>query len=254
MNSKKGQNSQLSPKESFNQEDVIEHSAYVDRQNHNNNFNIRINENKNTNEMKNMSLITRFIGSVIDKLILIIIFIAIFISIFPYSSSRRIGTYVGLIGTSTDNYELIDKVQIHRYNNYNFKEHTAYENLGYLEMEAPDFGTTLEWDMKISFAFILLNIVYYLIFETLISASIGKSMFGGFLINNKNKKIDFDKAFLRGICRGVMMAGLYSLLHLLLGICNIITIAILLLMDWPCVFIAKKSLLDLYTKTTYVRQ
>ena len=91
----------------------------------------------------------------------------------------------------------------------------------------------------------------YFLFESIISASPGKRMLGGVLLDNGDEKIDFSKALIRGLCGGALMAGTYYILHLAGMLSNTVVVVIFfLVMDLPVLF-TKRSLLDICTGTTY---
>ena len=122
------------------------------------------------------------------------------------------------------------------------------------EMGPPHIGSTLELDKSITFAFIILNMVFYILFESILSASPGKRMFKGIILDSADDKIGFSKAFARGLFGGALMAGTYILLHLVGGQTNIVVVIVFfLLLDLPVLF-TKKSLLDLCTGTTYAKR
>lgn len=105
--------------------------------------------------------------------------------------------------------------------------------------------------MSITFTFILLNLIYYILFESIMSASPGKRMLGGVLLDSADDKIDFGKALIRGLCGGALMAGTYYLFHIAGMLTNTMTVVIFfLVMDLPVLF-TKRSLLDICTGTTY---
>ena len=106
--------------------------------------------------------------------------------------------------------------------------------------------------MIISFAFIMWNVIYFVVFESILFASLGKWMLGGVIIDSSDEKIGFEKAMTRGVCGGALMIGLY-LLHLQ-GIFAIILVIIFyfLILEIPVLF-TKKSLLDIFTGTTYAK-
>ena len=168
--------------------------------------------------IQKMPLFSRFIGSFIDKIIILIIFACGVIIISPYDAPERLGAYIGVSLFSSNSY-------------------------GYYE----------ELDMIISFAFILWNVIYFVAFESILSASPGKWMLGGVIIDSADEKISFEKAMTRGVCAGALMIGLY-LLHLQ-GIFAIILVIILyfLILDIP-IFFKKKSLLDICTGTIYAKR
>ena len=69
-------------------------------------------------EVKEMPLLTRFVGSIIDKILILIIFVVGFTAISPYGAPGKMGTYIGLRNTPLDLYEYIDKSQMNNYGTY----------------------------------------------------------------------------------------------------------------------------------------
>lgn len=205
-------------------------------------------------EVKKMPLLTRFVGSIIDKIFILIIFVVGFTAISPYGAPRKMGTYIGLRNTPLDLYEYIDKSQMNSYGTYNDGVSQYYQDMERLANDPPHIGSTLELDMSITFTFILLNLLFYIIFESILSASPGKRMLGGVILNSADDKISFGKALTRGLCGGALMAGTYFLLHLQGGLTNtVVVVVFFLLLDLPVLF-TKKSLLDLCTGTTYAKR
>ena len=205
-------------------------------------------------EVKKMPLLTRFVGSIIDKIFILIIFVVGFTAISPYGAPGKMGTYIGLRNTPLDLYEYIDKSQMNNYGTYYEGVSRGYQDLARLESNPPHIGSTLELDMSITFTFILLNLLFYIIFESILSASPGKRMLGGVILDSADDKISFGKALTRGLCGGALMAGTYFLLHLQGGLTNtFVVVVFFLLLDLPVLF-TKKSLLDLCTRTTYAKR
>ena len=205
-------------------------------------------------EVKKMPLLTRFVGSIIDKIFILIIFVVGFTAISPYGAPGKMGTYIGLRNTPLDLYEYIDKSQMNSYGTYNDGVSQYYQDMERLANDPPHIGSTLELDMSITFTFILLNLLFYIIFESILSASPGKRMLGGVILDSADDKISFGKALTRGLCGGALMAGTYFLLHLQGGLTNIVVVVVFfLLLDLPVLF-TKKSLLDLCTGTTYAKR
>ena len=205
-------------------------------------------------EVKKMPLLTRFVGSIIDKIFILIIFVVGFTAISPYGAPGKMGTYIGLRNTPLDLYEYIDKSQMNSYGTYNNGVSQYYQDMERLANDPPHIGSTLELDMSITFTFILLNLLFYIIFESILSASPGKRMLGGVILDSADDKISFGKALTRGLCGGALMAGTYFLLHLQGGLTNtVVVVVFFLLLDLPVLF-TKKSLLDLCTGTTYAKR
>lgn len=204
-------------------------------------------------QIKKMPLLSRFVGSIIDKVLILVIFVVGFTAISPYGAPGKMGLYTGLLNASPNTYEFIDRAQMNSYGTYHEGVSKAYQDLERLKTEPPHIGSTKELDMNVTYSFILLNLIYYILFESLLSASPGKRLFRGVLLDSYNEKIGYSKALLRGFYGGILMVGIYYLLHFLIGLSNIIVIIIFfLLLDLP-VFFTNKSLLDIITGTYYAK-
>ena len=209
---------------------------------------------ESSSEVKKMPLLSRFIGSIIDKILILIIFVVGSIAISPYGAAGRLGTYIGLRNISLNNYEYIDKAAMNRYGTYSDGVSQYYQNMERLSNDPPHIGSTLELDMNITFSFILLNLLFYILFESILSASLGKRMLGGVVLDSADDKIGFGKALKRGLCGGALMAGTYFLLHLQGGLSNtVVVVVFFLILDLPVLF-TKRSLLDICTGTTYMKR
>lgn len=205
-------------------------------------------------EVKKMPLSSRFIGSIIDKILILFIFVFGSIAISPFGAAGKLGKYSGLLNVPVSNYEYIDKAAMNSYGVYNEGVSQYYQDKERLANDPPHIGSTIELDMSITFAFIILNMVFYILFESILSASPGKRMFKSIILDSADDKIGFSKAFTRGLCGGALMGGTYFLLHLVGGLTNIVVVIVFfLLLDLP-VFFTKKSLLDLCTGTSYAKR
>lgn len=204
-------------------------------------------------EPQKMPLFRRFVGTMIDKFILIVVFVIGFLIICPYGAATKLGSFIGLIKATPDVYEFIDEARIQKYESgeYHGRACTGYQDLVRAYNEPPHIGTTKENDLNISFSIIILNLLYYFLSELFLSASFGKRMLGGILLDSASDKIGFGKAFSRCLWFAALMVGIYYLFHLKIAASNIAVIVIFfLLLDLPVLF-TKRSLLDFCTGTTY---
>ena len=207
---------------------------------------------KNTQNL--MPLTKRFVGSIIDKILLTTILTVGSIALNPFGAPSKLGCYVGILKTSPNNYEYIDQALINSYGTYYEGVDKGYQDLERLANDPPHIGTIMELDISITFTFIFLNLIYYFLFESILSASLGKRMAGGILLDYADEKISITKAFVRSLYSGILMVGSVYVLHFLLGLSYYIVIALFfLLMDGPILF-TKKSLLDLCTNTRYIKR
>lgn len=206
--------------------------------------------NNAENTVEKLPLLSRFCGSLIDKVILLALFVIVSFAVKPWGATIELGTYIGMRNTAPDIYEYLDKGAMEKYET---DTRPAYR-LAVSETKPPYMGYTLDLDKKITFSFILLNILYYILFESILSASLGKILFGGVLCDVFDDKIGYGKALARGFGLGVLMVGLYYILHLFGGLTNTtVVVVFFLLLDIPVLF-TKRSLLDICTGTTYLKK
>lgn len=174
-----------------------------------------------------MPLHKRFFGSMIDKVFLLVFFF-LTSSSNPFLQTGDLGGYLAILKKSPYSY-------------------TIYEHYNIINgLEA--------LDKRVTFSFILLNILFYLLFETFKKASLGKYFMGGMLIDSSSDPIDFTKAFSRGLLVGFMMIVFYFFFHFGMGMNLYIVFCLFFLsMDLPVLFV-KRSLLDICTRTYYVKR
>ena len=205
-------------------------------------------------EISKMPLIRRFFGSIIDKFLILAIFFVGPIAIDYYGAPSKLGAYVGLFSASPRNYEYIDKSAMSDYGNYKEGISQYYQDQERLANEPPHIGSTMELDKSMTTFFILLNLLYYIIFESLLSASLGKRITGGVILDALDEKIGFGKVLQRALCGGILMFSLVYLIHFEMMLSyKTVFILFFLLMDLPVLF-TKRSLLDILTGTTYAKR
>lgn len=201
-----------------------------------------------------MPLLRRFFGSMIDKFLILAIFFVGPIAIDYYGAPSKLGVYVGLFSASPRNYEYIDKSAMIDYGNYKEGISQYYQDQERLANEPPHIGSTMELDKSMTTFFILLNLLYYIIFESLLSSSLGKRITGGVILDSLDEKIGFGKVLQRALCGGILMFSLVYLIHFEMMLSyKTVFILFFLLMDLPVLF-TKRSLLDILTGTTYAKR
>lgn len=179
-------------------------------------------------EIEEMPLSRRFWGSMIDKILLLVIFF-LTSTINPLLKSGDLGRYIALLNKSPYDYRLYEQLGITNY---------GFEAL----------------DKRVTFSFIMFNILYYVLFESIKKSSLGKNFLGGVLIDRSSGVIDFGKVLSRGLWGGFMMTSFYFLFHLAMGLSLLIVFCLFFfIMDLP-VFFTKRSLLDICTGTFYVKR
>lgn len=205
-------------------------------------------------EVVTMPLFRRFIGSTLDKLFIILLFGISAICINPFGASGALGKYTGMLKISPNNYEVIDQIEIQRYGQYESSISKYYQDMERILNNSPHIGSTMELDIIITTLFILFNLFYYIIFESTISASPGKRLLGGVLTKVSNKEIDLSKIMVRALYGFILMAVLVLVLHIVMRFNYYIVIIIFfLIMDLP-IFFTKRSLLDICTRTKYIKR
>lgn len=126
--------------------------------------------------MKTMNLLKRGVGSIIDKLIIIIAFVVIlFLFLGPYGFPKMLGTYVALMGFTPDSYP-----HLQQYSPYLI-------------------------DFQITTVFVLLNIVYCFLSEYFFKTTLGKYMLGGVLVDKNQINIDTARIAKRCSILAIMM-------------------------------------------------
>ena len=111
-------------------------------------------------EREKMPLLRRFIGSMIDKFLILALFIIVPITIDYYGAPSKLGTYIGLFKASPRNYEYIDKSSMSEYGTYKEGISQYYQDQERLANEPPHIGSTMELDKTMTFYFIILNLLY----------------------------------------------------------------------------------------------
>ena len=204
------------------------------------------------NQGEAMPLFGRFVGSMIDKVFILVAFLVIFIAIDPYGSAGKLGTYRGMMNASPVNYDYIDRAAMNRYDTY--KSSTRQYHQEEIPVDRPHIGSTLELDLSITFSFIFLNLLYYILSEAIISASLGKRMLGGVLLDGSNVQIDIGKVLLRALCGGALMSIIVFLFRFVMLLNYYIVIVVFfLILDIP-VLISNRSLIDILTGTKYSKR
>ena len=205
--------------------------------------------------MKSMSLFRRLLGSVIDKVLILIIFVVAFTIINGESTATyRLGTYYSIGTNSPSSYEFITLNSLLVIDNgWPLKYFKESEDDILLKYKDEDIeGMVRSFDLTITFAFIFLNILYYLLSEIFLAASVGKRIMGGQIRDDLlEDRINTSDAFKRAIIGGVLMAFAVGLRFLLDINYIIVIIAFFLIIDIFVIF-KRKSLIDILSKVTYV--
>lgn len=171
-------------------------------------------------DIKKMPLWLRLIGAIVDKVTITFVFFVSLCVIAPYWTPETLGIYVGLLGVSPTQYEYI--------NSYAWYA-----------------------DLSVTTIFTIYNLIYYLICEGVLSASLGKWVLGGRLVDECGNRIKWENVIYRGICKLVLIASTYFILHIHLKLSNLIVIIVFhAILDIP-VLMNGRSLIDRVSNTQY---
>lgn len=174
-----------------------------------------------------MNIFKRLIGSIIDKVLILFIF-GIFILIFaPYTGASTAGIFIGaVLNSSTASYP-------------------------WTEAAANNAYSLSEIDHTIVYSFLILNVLYYFLYEVSIKASLGKWLVGGRCVDPFDDRIDFHLAAIRAFTLGLFIFIAIQI-RAFLTVISYTTIIIIffLVLDLPVLF-CKRSLLDIVTGTYY---
>ena len=198
-----------------------------------------------------MSLLKRFIGSAIDKVIILVLFVVIYLIIDSHATGKLIYYLLNIMKFSPSLYQYAGEADV----SYTY---FGFYNKGtdfFQEFYTPDMyeGMVRSFDLKLTFGFILLNVVYYLACELKLKASLGKYMLGGILVDNFDDKITTNDIFIRAFSAAILMA-LFVCIRFLFDTNYYWTILFFfLVIDIP-VFINGKSLIDRFTKVRYIKR
>lgn len=178
-----------------------------------------------TNNNINMNIFKRFIGSLMDKILIMILFIVTMVVLFRDSMATYCGCFLGLMDSSPLNY-----TEIERFSNI---------PISYLKI-----------DITVISIFGFINLAYYYICELILHASLGKYMLGGICLTNEDKVISDSEASNRALFLGIFMA-VAIVIRFITGVTyNLILILFFLILDLPVIF-SGNSLLDIVTNTKY---
>ena len=164
-----------------------------------------------------MGLLKRLLGSLIDKLLVVLFFIIVYFSIRgSYVASGELGYFTNLLVSE-------------RFGN-------VYQSLDKL-------------CLQILLTFIICNMLYYFIAEAIFKSSIGKYVCGGVLVDGIDDSISVSKAFTRSLALGLLMVGavITKLMFCFLSYMNIIFLFFIIL-DISVLY-CKRSLVDIITRT-----
>lgn len=201
--------------------------------------------------MEKMSLFKRFIGSAIDKMIILVLFVIIYLIIDSHATGKLIYYVLNIMKFSPSLYQYAGEVDV-SYTYFGFyNEGTDFFQKYY----TPDMyeGMVRAFDLKLTFGFILLNVVYYLACELKLKASLGKYMLGGILVDSFEDKITTNDIFIRAFSAAILMALFVGIRFLFDTNYYWTILFFFLVIDIP-VFINGISLIDRFAKVRYIKR
>ena len=197
-------------------------------------------------------LVRRFFGSLIDKILILIIAVLGYIACKPYAGSGDIGYFMGLMNNKPSNYEYVDKYNIETYGTIYEGVDVEYQMKAREESEVPYIGYTRDFEIRMCSIFIIVNLIYYLLFELLLQASFGKKFLGGNLVDEGRDKLSYWRIPLRSL----LFAAYSAFIIYEFRFCSdldyyTVTFIFFLFLELP-LFFTKRSLLDLCSRTMYI--
>ena len=202
--------------------------------------------------MENMSLFKRFIGSIIDKMIILVLFTIVFSIVESHALAKLLYYLLNIMKVSPSIYQFasVTDVSLTDFGFYNSGTEEYYQ-----EFFSPNMyeGIVRLFDLKLTFGFILLNVVYYLACELMLKASLGKYIFGGILVDNFDDKITTNDIFIRAFSAAILMALFVGIRFLFDTNYYWTILFFFLVIDIP-VFIDGKSLIDRFVRVRYIKR
>lgn len=176
-----------------------------------------------------MNIYYRILGSLIDKLLIVILFVALFLTFYQYSATAYLGTFWGGCFYETPNV-------------YPLAEASGCEY------------SLKEIDITVVAIFCIANFIYYFLFEALLKASLGKYICGGVAYTEDKNPISVKDAFIRSLVLQLFIITAVLIRFSLLSVSYFILIILFFcILDLP-VFFKKQSLVDIATNTIYLRK
>lgn len=181
--------------------------------------------------MKYTLLIKRFMGSTVDKILILILFVITGFVISPYGFPGQLGKFIGgVLENSPSSYQSIESVSSSTF-------------------------SLLSIDQNIISLFIAVNIVYYIVWELFLKASLGKYIFRLRVVKevNNDKFVDIWDVLFRGAVTLGLIVGVVFI-RFQLDINYVIAMFIYFaILDIPVLFFGK-SAIDYISVTKYINK
>lgn len=204
---------------------------------------------------ENLSIASRCIGCIIDKLLIFILFSVLLLCIYsPYVVPGWLGTYSVLMEKKPSQYEHIDAVNKMNYqwksNNEEIRISDYYNRIEAEKLQEMSEDTSLALDVRLTAFFIISNLIYYLLTELVFKCSLGKALLGGIIITTR-EKWGFSLCLWRSLLLGFMMFVAVCL-RFVLDINYYITVLGFVLISDFWILFKGQSLVDILTGASVV--
>lgn len=206
--------------------------------------------------MEKISFMRRLSSSLIDKVLILVLFIISALCISPpYGMPSHLGSYYALLDAAPSSYPSQDtyKAMHSVYGNTIYESTEKWvqchkEILKKPELIAPHKGETLSWDLQITGLFIIVNFIYYLLWEWIFRASLGKFLCGLTVASDNNQPTTEKEIIKRCFLLLLLMIAAVGL-RFTFDINYYMTILLFFLIVDTSVIIKGKSLIDIMTST-----
>lgn len=210
--------------------------------------------------MEKINFMRRLSSSLIDKILILVLFIICALCISPYGMPSHLGSYYALLDAKPSSYPSQDTYKaMHRVYGNNIYESTerwvqCHKEISTKpELIAPYKGETLSWDLQITGLFIIVNFIYYLLWEWIFHASLGKFLCRLTVVSDNNQPITEKEIIKRCFLLLFLMIVAVGL-RFTFDINYYMTILLFFLIVDTSVIIKGKSLIDIMTSTYIARR
>ena len=204
--------------------------------------------------MKLMPLYRRFFGSIIDKLLILFFFLLGFAAVEGNKSIDRGFTYLSIGNFAPSMYEYVTLNSLYIIDiGYPVKYSPRSEEELIERYAKYDYvGMVKSFDLTITSSFIILNILYYLLSEIFLGASVGKYLMRGRAVDYLlGERVTSTDAFKRAIIGGLLMFLAVGLRFLFDVSYLSVIVLFFLIIDIP-IFFKRRSLIDILSKVSYI--
>ena len=204
--------------------------------------------------MKLMPLYRRLFGSIIDKLLILLFFLLGFAAVEGNKSIDRGFTYLSIGNCAPSMYEYVTLNSLYIIDIGYPVKYSPRSEEELIEWYAKNdyVGMVKAFDLTITFSFIILNILYYLLSELFLGASVGKYLMRGRAVDYLlGERITSTDAFKRAIIGGLLMFLAVGL-RFLFDVSYLIVIVLFFLIIDIFIFFKRRSLIDILSKVSYI--